>query len=83
MDATESPIERPQKKQKKYYSGKKKKHTVKSQVIIDLESKEIICTAFTQGKTHDFTLFKNSKTHLNKKNECLVDKGYQGIHSYS
>ena len=73
MDATESPIERPEKKQKKYYSGKKKQHTVKSQVIIDLESKEIICTAFSQGKTHDLTLFKNSKTHFNKEIECLLD----------
>ena len=48
-------------------------------MIIDLESKEIICTAFSQGKTHDLTLFKNSKTHFNKEIECLVDKGYQGI----
>ena len=47
--------------------------------MLDLESKKIICTAFTQGKTHDFTLFKNSKTHKNKEIECLVDKGDQGI----
>lgn len=79
MDTTESPIERPSKKQKKYYSGKQKQHTIKSQVIINLETKEIICTAFDKGSTHDFTLFKKSKTHLQKEIECYVDKGYQGI----
>lgn len=31
VDATESPIERP-KKQKFYYSGKKKRHTLKTQI---------------------------------------------------
>jgi len=40
IDATESPIERPSKKQKKYYNGKQKQHTFKLSVIIDLESKE-------------------------------------------
>ncbi len=30
LDATEQPIQRPKKGQKKYYSGKKKRHTVKT-----------------------------------------------------
>lgn len=30
IDATETPIERPKKKQKKFYSGKKKRHSLKS-----------------------------------------------------
>ena len=51
-------------------------------MIINLESKEIICTAFDKGSTHDFTLFKKSKTHFNKKLECYVDKGYQGIQNF-
>jgi hypothetical protein len=40
---------------------------------------EIICTAHSQGKTHDFRLFKQSKIPLSPTIECLVDKGYQGI----
>jgi DDE superfamily endonuclease len=56
MDVTETAIER-QKKQKKYYSINKKYHTLKTQLIINQETKEIICTAFWQGHCHDFSLF--------------------------
>ena len=33
IDVTESPIERQKKKQRAYYSGKKKRHTLKAQVV--------------------------------------------------
>lgn len=79
MDVSEHEIERPQKKQKKYYSGKQKYHTIKSQVLANKKSAEIICTAFSNGKTHDFSLFKKSKIGMNEKIELLGDKGYQGI----
>ncbi|MEH2455586.1 IS5 family transposase [Nostoc sp.] len=79
VDVTESPIERPKKKQKQFYSGKKKRHTLKSQVVIDQSSGEILCTAHGKGKEHDFRIFKNSKLRLRKDIECLGDKGYQGI----
>ena len=68
-----------EKKQKKFYSGKKKKHTLKSQMIIEQETKRILCTAHSKGKEHDFKLFKRSKTCLDKHIICLADKGYQGI----
>ncbi|MHC5932529.1 helix-turn-helix domain-containing protein, partial [Nostoc sp.] len=34
MDVTESPIEKPQKGQKRFFSGKQGEHTLKTQVII-------------------------------------------------
>ena len=79
VDVSEHEIERPQKKQKKYYSGKQKYHTIKSQVLANTKSTEIICTAFSNGKTHDFSLFKKSKLGMNEELELLGDKGYQGI----
>lgn len=79
VDVSEHEIERPQKKQKKYYSGKQKYHTIKSQVLANKKSAKIICTAFSEGKTHDFSLFKKSKIRINEKLELLADKGYQGI----
>jgi hypothetical protein len=79
VDVSEHEIERPQKKQKKYYSGKQKYHTIKSQVLANTKSTEIICTAFSNGKTHDFSLFKKSKIGMNEELELLGDKGYQGI----
>jgi hypothetical protein len=79
VDVSEHEIERPQKKQKKYYSGKQKYHTIKSQVLANTKSTEIICTAFSNGKTQDFSLFKKSKIGINEELELLGDKGYQGI----
>jgi len=79
IDATESPIERPKKNKNDSVFGKKKRHTLKSQVIVNQRTGEIICTAHCPGKTHDFRLFKQSKIPLNQTIECLVDKGYQGI----
>ena len=60
--------------------GKKKKHTLKSQVIVNQQTKQIVCTAHGKGKEHDFKLFKRSKTNLLEPISCLEDKGYQGIH---
>ena len=79
IDATESPIERPKKNIHQFYSGKKKKHTLKSQVVVNQETGEIICTAHGKGKMHDFRLFKQSQIALSKTIECWVDKGYQGM----
>jgi len=67
-------------KQKRFYSGKKKRHTIKSQVVVNKIDKTVICTAFSNGKRHDFRLFKESKTHINEKIEVDVDTGFQGIH---
>ena len=69
----------PKKNQKRFYSGKKKRHTLKSQVIVDQATQVIICTAHGTGREHDFRLFKNSKTRFKGDIECLADKGYQGI----
>ena len=68
-----------QKKQKKFYSGKKKRHSLKSQVILDKKSRKIIGTAFSNGRKHDFKLFKESKYHIHKNTKILTDTGYQGI----
>ncbi len=76
---TESPIERPKYGQKRFYSGKKKQHTLKSQIIVDVSTGVIICTAHGQGKHHDFRLFKNSQVRFHPKTLGLADLGYQGI----
>ncbi len=82
MDVTETAIERPQKKQKKYFSGKKKYHSLKMQVVINQKTKEIICLHFGPGHCHDFNLFKNSPVHFHPEPDSLQDSGYQGIKKY-
>ena len=79
IDATETPIERSKKGQRLFYSGKKKRHTFKTQLVVDPKTKAVICTTFATGKEHDFHLFKRSQVKLKKETECLADKGYQGI----
>ncbi len=46
---------------------------------MDKTSQKIICTAFSNGKKHDFRLFKESKTHIHKDIEALTDSGYLGL----
>jgi len=79
MDVTESPIERPQKGQKAFFSGKQKDHTLKTQVIVDQKTGKIICLGHGKGKTHDFRLFKNSGVKFGELLKVIADKGYQGI----
>lgn len=92
VDAAESPCERPKKrvhkkkrlknrnnKQKHYYSGKKKIHTLKTQIVVDKKSQKIICTNFSNGRKHDFQLFKESKILVCHNINIIVDSGYQGI----
>lgn len=80
MDVTETPIERPKYRQKHFYSGKKKRHTLKTQLIIEKRTGRIICTFFGSGRQHDFALFKASGIHIHPLTESLQDRGYQGIH---
>ncbi len=67
------------KKQKSCYSGKQGYHTLKSQVVADQKSEQVICVRCEKGRVHDFRLWKESKIRLNKEIEILGDKGYQGI----
>lgn len=82
MDVTETPIERPKRRQSSFYSGKKKKHTLKLQVVINQNTGEIICLSCGAGRTHDFALFKASKVHIHSAITSIQDSGYQGIATY-
>ncbi len=68
-----------EKKQRRSYSGKKKRHTQKAQVVADQKTRMILATAFSAGKTHDFKLFKQSRMAMPQQTKCLADSGYLGI----
>ncbi len=40
---------------------------------------KIICLSFSNGKKHDFRLFKESKVHLKSETILETDTGYTGI----
>lgn len=67
------------KKQRDYYSGKKKRHTIKTQIVVNKLTTEIVCICNSRGKTHDFRIFKESGTHINPDVLIAVDSGYQGL----
>lgn len=48
-------------------------------MLADVKTREILCTDYGKGRTHDFKLWKSSQIGIDKKIECLADKGYQGI----
>lgn len=79
VDVTETPIERPKRRQRQFYSGKKKRHTLKCQLVIEQATGAIICTFFGKGRQHDFKLFHASGVHFHPQSESLQDKGYQGM----
>ena len=79
MDVTARPIERPNKGQKKFFSGKQGEHTLKTQLVIHQKSSQIICLGHGKGRIHDFRLFKNSGVKFGELLKVIADKGYQGI----
>jgi hypothetical protein len=67
------------KKQRRFYSGKKKRPTLKTQLVIDKTSQKVICTSFIHGKRHDVHLFKQSSVRFQASTQQLTDSGYQGL----
>lgn len=88
IDATERRHHRPKNnsQQKALYSGKKKTHTVKNTIIIDLKRYIHFLGRTTQGSIHDLKLLdiellSKISTAL-KHIKLLVDLGYLGIKDY-
>ncbi|MDV2997795.1 MAG: hypothetical protein N4J56_007500 [Chroococcidiopsis sp. SAG 2025] len=71
-----------QKKQRAYYSGKKKRHTLKTQVVVNQANGQIICTTFGKGRVHDFRLFKRARIPMLPK-QLSVDRKFskKGVES--
>ena len=79
LDVTEQPIERPIHRQRAYYSGKKKRHTIKTQLIVAAFSLHILAVACGPGRLHDFSLFKQTCPPVAPQIDVYADSGYQGI----
>ncbi|MEM7062504.1 MAG: transposase family protein [Cyanobacteria bacterium P01_B01_bin.77] len=82
VDSTEQSRERPKDNdvQKAYYSGKKKQHTFKSQ-IISLETGHDIVDVLVgePGPRSDQSLLREQQTHFSEDQHYGGDKGYQGV----
>lgn len=82
VDATERSVQRPKKNQEFYYSGKKKRHTVKNQILINPHTEKILAVSRTvEGKRHDKQLCEDDGLILRAPPGAtgLADLGYQGL----
>lgn len=80
IDSFETPIQRPSvnEQQRKTYSGKKKMHTLKTQVTTDPRGEILDIDPGHKGPKADITLYEESKVHEKYPNaEYVGDKGYQ------
>lgn len=81
VDGSERPIRRPHDavRQKKFYSGKKKRHTVKNIVITDKRTKKIkVLSPTSEGKKHDKALADEQSYTFPNKSKLWKDTGFQG-----
>ena len=83
IDSTEQEIPRPKNKRKRksYYSGRKRKHTVKTQLMVNTEGLILHKTGHSNGrKQHDYDIYKhNHPTITPSQVDNIVDLGYLGI----
>ncbi|GGB50882.1 transposase family protein [Deinococcus soli (ex Cha et al. 2016)] len=55
------------------------RHTLKTQVVINMSTRMILCVAMAFGSMHDLTLFRQSGVYLHPETGLIGDPGYQGI----
>lgn len=83
IDATEQRVSRPgdDATQRRYYSGKKKAHTLKTQLVTDDDHHILAISAAVPGAKHDKPLCDELHTldRLPDEVAALADKGYQGL----
>jgi len=80
-DCTEQQIPRPQNKtrRKAYYSGKKKRHTVKTQLMVNSQGIVIHKTNHKRGVRHDYGIYKKNHPVIPKEVINVFDLGYLGV----
>ncbi len=89
IDAKEQRVQRPggedgtgNSRQKPFYSGKKKAHTLKTQVAVDPQGRFLsVSQSVPGGANHDLTLLRATRLldKLAPGEAAMMDKGYDGI----
>ena len=73
IDSTEQPIPRPavdKDRRKTFYSGKKKKHTVKNQLMVNNRGYILHKAPHKKGRRHDYNIYKNEPSCNPKTISC-------------
>lgn len=80
IDGTERRLPRPKHagRQRRYYSGRKKRHAVKN-VILTAKGKVRWCSPTVPGRGHDKTVTEKQRLRLPKEVTVLGDSGFAGL----
>ncbi len=81
VDCTEQQIPRPidNDRKKIFYSGKKKRHAIKNQLVVNNRGLIIHKTGHKKGRRHDYDIYKNNHPVTPKQVVIVADLGYQGM----
>lgn len=82
VDCSEQQIPRPKDKIRRrlYYSGKKKKHTIKNMYTVNQMGLIIYKSKHRQiGKKHDYKIYKNDHPDIPNEVERVFDLGFLGV----
>ena len=81
IDSTEQQIPRPidKKRRKIFYSGKKKKHTIKTQLMVNNRGFIIHKVGYKKGRRHDYDIYKKNHPVTPKQVVNVFDLGYLGV----
>ena len=80
IDGTERRLPRPQHrgKQKRFYSGRKKRHAVKNVLIVS-RRKVLWCSSTVPAKCHDKKVAERARLRLAENIHLLGDSGFEGL----
>jgi hypothetical protein len=80
-DCTEQQIPRPVDKNRRkiFYSGKKKKHTIKNQITVNNRGYILHKVGYKKGRKHDYDIYKDHHPITPKQVVNVIDLGYLGV----
>lgn len=78
LDCTEQAIERPSRRQKRWYSGKKKRHTIKIEMMMAENGKIVAVSRPSPGSRHDLAIRRGGAA-IPSNAHIYADSGYQGL----
>ncbi len=66
-------------RRKMYYSGKKKRHTVKNQITVNNRGYILHKIGYKKGRKHDYDIYKKNHPIIPKEVVNVFDLGYLGV----
>ncbi len=84
VDSAEQQIPRPidKKRREEFYSGKKKRHTIKTQLMINNQDIIIHKLRYKKGRQHDYDIYKENHPITPKDFLNVFDLGYLGVENH-